>query len=98
MQNRIMGRRRSSIDIFHDILKLCDNGGMRKTAIMYRANLSYKQLRRYLTDLTRQEVLYRDDAGNYQITAKGKDTLRRISTVIGVLRDLHNELDSVAEV
>ena len=97
MLNRIMSRRRSSIDILHDILKLCENGGIKKTAIMYRGNLSYDQLRRYLTVLTRQGIVTRNDAGNYQVTAKGKDTLRRVSTVVGVLSDLRTELDVVAE-
>ena len=92
MQNRIMSRRRSSIDILHDVLRLCDNGGVKKTAIMYRANLSYDQLRRYLTVLTRQEIVARNDAGNYQVTEKGRDILRRVSTVVGVLSDLRTEL------
>ena len=91
MQQLIMSRRRSSIDVLHDILKLCDNGGIKKTAIMYRGNLSYDQLRRYLTVLTRQEIVARNDAGNYQVTAKGQDTLRRVSTVVGVLREMRTE-------
>ena len=98
MQNRIMSRRRSSIDILHDILKLCNNGGVKKTAIMYRGNLSYDQLRRYLTVLTRQEIVARNDAGDYQVTEKGQYTLRRVSKVVGVLSDLRTELGPVAEV
>ena len=97
MLNRIMSRRRSSIDILHDILKLCDNGGIRKTAIMYRGNLSYDQLRRYLAVLTRQEIVAKNDLGNYQITAKGQHTLRRVSTVVELLKDLKAELSPVAE-
>ena len=57
MQNRIMSRRRSSIDILHDILNLCDSEGLKNTAIMHRGNLSYDQLRRYLTVLMRQGIL-----------------------------------------
>lgn len=77
MQNQMKSRRRSSIDIVHDILKLCDGGGIKKTAIMYGGNMSYDQLRRYLSVLTRQKVVARNDDGNYQITAKGQDTLRK---------------------
>ena len=95
MQNRIMSRRRSSIDILHVILKLCDSGGIRKTAIMYRGNLSYDQLRRYLTVLTRQEIIAKNDAGDYQITEKGRHTQRRVSTVVELLKDLNAELDPV---
>ena len=97
MQNRIMSRRRSSIDILHDILKLCDSGGIKKTAIMYRGNLSYDQLRRYLAVLTRQEIIAKNDAGDYQITEKGRRTQRRVSTVVELLKDLNAELDPVVE-
>ena len=95
MQNRIMSRRRSSIDILHDILKLCDSGGIKKTAIMYRGNLSYDQLRRYLAVLTRQEIIAKNDAGEYQITRRGMHTLRRVSTVVELLKDLNAELDPI---
>ena len=97
MRDLIMSRRRSSIDVLHDILKLCNNGGIKKTAIMYRGNLSYDQLRRYLTVLTRQEIVARNDAGNYQVTAKGQHTLSRVSTVVEVLSDLRTELAPVGE-
>ena len=97
MQNRIMSRRRSSIDILHDILNLCDSEGLKKTAIMHRGNLSYDQLRRYLTVLMRQGILASDDVGYYRITTKGKDTLRRVSAVVEVLRDLQADLDGVVE-
>ena len=98
MQDLILSRRRSSIDVLHDILKLCNNGGIKKTAIMYRGNLSYDQLRRYLTVLTRQEIVARNDSGNYEVTAKGQHTLRRVSTVVRVLSDLRTELGPPAEV
>lgn len=97
MQGQIMSQRRSSIDILHDILKLCDEGGVKKTTIMYRGNLSYDQLRRYLTVLTRQEIVARNDAGDYQVTEKGQYTLSRVSAVVGVLSDLRTELAPVAE-
>ena len=95
MQNRILSRRRSSIDILHDILMLCENGGVKKTTIMYRGNLSYDQLRRYLTVLTKQEIVARSDSGDYQVTEKGQHTLSRVSTVVGVLSDLRTELTPV---
>ena len=95
MQNRILSRRRSSIDILHDILMLCENGGVKKTTIMYRDNLSYDQLRRYLTVLTKQEIVARNDSGDYQVTEKGQHTLSRVSTVVGVLSDLRTELTPV---
>ena len=82
----------SSIDILHDILKLCDNGGVKKTAIMYRGNLSYDQLRRYLSALCDEALITRTDIGKYQITSEGQNTLQRISTPIKTLRDVREEL------
>ena len=65
---------------------------------MYRANLSYDQLRRYLAGLTRQGIIARNNEGNYEVTKKGQDILRRVSTVVEVLSDLRAELCPVAEV
>ena len=98
MQNQIRTRRRSSIDIVHDILRLCDNGGVKKTAIMYGGNLSYDQLRRYLTVLTSQEVVARNGEGNYQITKKGQNTLRQVATVSGVLGGLMGPVPAVESI
>ena len=71
---------------------MCDNGGIKKTTIMYRGNLSYDQLRRYLTVLTAREIAARNDAGTTQVTAKGQQILSRVSSVVGVLSDLRTEL------
>ena len=98
MQNRIMSRRRSAIDIVHDVLNLCDNGGVKKTSIMYRGNLSYDQLRRYLAVLTAQDLIARNGQGHYQLTAHGQRTLKRVSSVIKVLKDLRTELTDAEDV
>ena len=94
--------RRSSVEIVHDILSLCDNGGVNKTAIMYRGNLSYDQLRRYLSVLCEEALVIKTEAGRYQITSEGSGryqitsegygTLRRISVAIKTLRDVKEEL------
>ena len=34
MSVALMGRRRSAMEIVHDILSLCNDGGLNKTAIM----------------------------------------------------------------
>ena len=39
MATALMGGRQSAVEIVHEILSLCKNGGLNKTAIMYRSNL-----------------------------------------------------------
>jgi len=66
--------RRSRLEIMHSILSLCLQGersSARKTHIMYKCNLSFKQLGKYLetmTDLGLLEV----NRGSYSVTEKGK--------------------------
>ena len=67
--------RRSRLDIMYTILSLCQHGENRKTHIMYRCNLSYSQLQRYLEILTGLGLL-KEDGGRYRITQKGESFLR----------------------
>ena len=85
--------RRSSIDIVHDILAVCDNGGINKTGIMYRSGLSYDQLRRYLSLLSNKQLIGRNQEGKFQVTPKGQQTLQRVANVVQGLRDLRIELE-----
>ena len=85
MRNPEVGTRRSAIEIVHEVLFACSNGGINKAAIMYRCGLSYVQLRRYLARLCDQGLLQAGDTGHYQITPKGRETLKQASTVIGTL-------------
>jgi len=45
--------------------------------------------------LTRQEIIAKNDAGDYQVTEKGRHTHRRVSTVVELRKDLDAELDPV---
>ena len=48
------------------------NGGATKTKIMYKAFLSYAQLKEYLTVLLQNEVLeYQDETQLFRTTEKG---------------------------
>jgi len=92
MSTAVMGGRRSTVEIVHEILSLCGNGGINKTAIMYRSNLSYDQLRKYLAMLSEEELIAKNDVGHFQITCTGEKTLKRMSTAIKSLRDLRIDL------
>jgi predicted transcriptional regulator len=67
---------RSRTDIVGLILEAA-NGGATKTRIMYKAFLSYAQLKDYLTVLLEKDVLeYEDETQLFRTTEKGLQLLR----------------------
>lgn len=87
MATPVLGRRRSNLEVISDILSLCDNGGVGKTAIMYGANLSHTMLRKYLSSLSSQYLIQMDLAGKFRATPQGRQLLDDIR---GVLRAVNN--------
>lgn len=79
-------RRRSSIQIIADILRLGEAG---KTQIMYAANMSYQQLPKYIDVMLKLGLVDQETTGNrlvvYRATQKGIRLLRNIDTVQEVL-------------
>jgi len=79
-------RRRSSIEVIADMLRLGEAG---KTEIMYSANMSYFQLKKYLTLLLQLELIDKVTVGNpvitYRVTKKGLKLLRNIDSILEVL-------------
>ena len=89
MAKPLLGGRRSTIEILFEILSACGNGGRNKTAIMYRCNLSYDQLVRYLTYMCSQELLVKGETGYFEVTARGQEAFDHVAGVIRILLDLH---------
>ena len=81
-----MERRRSSIQVIADILRLGEAG---KTEIMYSANMSFFQLKKYLSFLIELRLIDRVTVGNptvtYRVTRKGIRLLKNIDTVLEML-------------
>ncbi len=81
-----MERRRSSIEVIADILRLGEAG---KTEIMYSANMSYFQLQKYLNFLLQLKLIDKVTVGNpivtYRVTRKGLRLLRNIDSILEVL-------------
>jgi predicted transcriptional regulator len=79
-------RRRSSIEVIADMLRLGEAG---KTEIMYSANMSYLQLQKYLTFMLELGLITRITVGNpvitYRVTRKGLRLLRNIDGILEML-------------
>jgi predicted transcriptional regulator len=72
---------RSRTEIVGNILEAA-NGGATKTKIMYRAFLSYGQLKEYLSVLIENNLIeYRDGTRKFKTTEKGLNYLK-----------MHNEI------
>lgn len=84
-----MGRRRGEVQILIDILTLSLNGA-KMTHLMYKANLSYSTLRKYLSAALKRGLVRKvcNDNGSavYCTTEKGKLLLKRLKEVVYVLQ------------
>jgi predicted transcriptional regulator len=80
---------RTRIEILASILNVASNGAL-KTHIMYKANLSHRQLERYLALLEERGLLTQlidEEIGSrvYRMTEKGCDFLREYAHISGFL-------------
>ncbi len=70
-----MGNYRDRLDIIADILNVASQDP-KKTQIMYQANLSYKVLQRYLTEIIDASLItFEDNNQRYKLTFKGHEYL-----------------------
>jgi len=70
-----LGSYRDRLDIIADILQVASRDA-KKTQIMYQANLSYKVLQRYLSEVTDASLIRFDiSSQSYLITEKGQEYL-----------------------
>ena len=81
-----LDRRRSSMEIIADMLRLGEAG---KTEMMYSANMSYFQLQKYLNFLLERRLIDKVALGNpsvtYRVTRKGLRILRSIDAILETL-------------
>jgi predicted transcriptional regulator len=68
---------RSRTDIVGSILEATNGGGANKTKIMYKAFLSFEQLKEYLRDLLQNDLIeFEEGHKTYTTTAKGIQLLQ----------------------
>jgi predicted transcriptional regulator len=72
--------RRDKIDIIADILKVALSGA-KKTHIVYKANLNFTVLKRYIIRLEENGLLMKIDGGHYMTTQKGSQFLEQYTTL-----------------
>ena len=79
-----VNRRRSDVEIIADMLEVGENGAG-KTEIMYSANMSYRQIQKYLGFLVANGFIDQMKMGNpsvtYQITDSGLRLLELINNI-----------------
>ncbi len=78
-------KNRSRTELASNILEAA-NGGATKTKIMYRAFLSYAQLKEYLAMLTQNGLIAHDvDRATYRTTSNGIKFIERSRQLDGLL-------------
>jgi predicted transcriptional regulator len=81
-----MNNRRSNVEVIADILRLGQAG---KTEIMYSANMSYRQLQKYLEFLVQNGFIDVMKVGNpvtvYKVNEKGLKLLNKIENLLEML-------------
>lgn len=86
----VVNNRRSEMEIIRDILSLTHRGdGAKKTQILYQTNLSYTQLKDYLSFLLKKEFVRLEENGSaklYVATTRGCELLGNIDKAIQCLK------------
>ena len=88
-------KNRGRLEIVKDVLSIAV-ARVKKTRIMYQANLSYKLLTRYLTEI-RKACLIRFEHGErcYVLTSKGKEFLEKYTEYSKRNRHVERQLNDV---
>lgn len=89
-----MSKYRDRLQIVADILSIA-NARVKKTRIMYQANLSYRLLCRYLNEVVDAGLVKPEDDDCYRLTAKGKEFLNRHEEYAKRCQSLEEHLNSV---
>jgi predicted transcriptional regulator len=85
---RLLSERRSDVRIMVEILNIA-LGGAKKTEIVYKVNLNFTQVRKYLGFLSDKGLIavnaLFDGRGKYKTTERGKTFLRRYRETVELI-------------
>jgi predicted transcriptional regulator len=90
VRRRVNTNHRGHLDIIADILD-ASGGGVRKTYLMYRCNLSFRQLKQYSGFLMNRGLLCINSQednmphGRFEVTDKGKQFLKAYRSLIALM-------------
>lgn len=87
------GTNRGKIQITADILYL-STVAIKKTHIMYKANLSYEQVNYYLTDLLNNDLLSQHILENgivFRTSEKGREYLKHYTRLMDLVKEREKE-------
>jgi len=86
-----MNKNRCSLDIAREVLFIASVRA-RKTRIMYGANLSFRQVQKYLNTLLNNGLLEHVDSG-YLVTEAGREFLSLYEKYLEQSKDLRHEVE-----
>jgi predicted transcriptional regulator len=90
-----LGSYRSRLDIIADILHVVSQSA-KKTQIMYKANLSYKVLTKYLTEVSEASLVdFECEKQCYMLTAKGREFMEAYKKYSRGNRHLKKRLNEI---
>ena len=87
------GTNRGKIQITADILCL-STVAIKKTHIMYKANLSYEQVNYYLSDILNNDLISQhilEDGIVYRTSEKGREYLKHYTRLMDLVMERQNE-------
>ncbi|HET7147705.1 MAG TPA: winged helix-turn-helix domain-containing protein [Candidatus Nitrosopolaris sp.] len=93
------GTNRGKIQITADILWL-STVAIKKTHIMYKANLSYEQVNYYLADLLNNGLLSRhilDEGIVFRTSEKGREYLKHYTRLMDLVKENQNQIHAQVE-
>jgi len=87
----MMWPRRERLEIMAEILEITSHGGATKTSIVYKANLNFTIVQRYLRHLESKGIIEQSNgSGNsvYKLTSKGRTVLHSVRTTLDLVLDV----------
>lgn len=88
--------RRNQMDICHDILEVAESGA-KKTQLVYKANLNFRMVDRYLELLIDAgHIEYREDLRRYFTTDRGSYWMESYAAIVSPLKLIMDEAEAEA--